>query len=51
MPTSAAEQREDEVISLLVADLMRPGRTAAVLDSQGQQPYKIPTIPRSSAFS
>jgi hypothetical protein len=32
MPPSTAEQREDKVISLLVADLMRLGRTAAVLD-------------------
>jgi len=38
MPTSAAEQREDEVISLLVVDLMRLGFTAAVLDRPDRNP-------------
>ncbi|HVB51589.1 MAG TPA: hypothetical protein VND89_07655, partial [Acidimicrobiales bacterium] len=32
MPTPAAEQREDRVIELVIADLVRTGRSVALLD-------------------
>ena len=32
MPTPAAERREDEVIALIAADLIRSGRSASILD-------------------
>lgn len=38
MPTTAAERREDEVVALVIADLIRSGRVAKPLDRPDRNP-------------
>lgn len=40
MPTPAAERREDEVIALVTADLLRSGRLATILDRPDRNPHR-----------
>lgn len=41
MPTHAAEQREDRVVALVIADLVQSGRSAALLDRPDRNPNRV----------